>query len=179
MVLCKHYFAYSAQAKNLTLESFQLCLLVFFLIELVFLSNISTFSRNFNHHWKCREQKQNFRIIEVIIFWNFTIFQYSSDSLQVKRNFISSIANLVYELPHELPNEGRLRILENQEILEKSQVWVGKSLVPRLSSRNLTLVIAVKNHAKMDIKLTFSCPVLLDFSILFQIFCPGLWFLQF
>ena len=31
----------------------------------------------------------------------------------------------------------------------------------------------VKTHAKVDIKLFFSCPVLLDFSILFQIFCPG------
>ena len=42
--------------------------------------------------------------ILVIIFWNFAIFQYRSDSPQVKRNLITSIANLVYELPHELPN---------------------------------------------------------------------------
>ena len=37
---------------------------------------------------------------------------------------ISSIANLVYELPHELPNDLRLRILRNKEILGKSQIWV-------------------------------------------------------
>ena len=37
--------------------------------------------------------------ILVIIYWNFTIFQYRSDSPQVKGNFISSIANLVFELP--------------------------------------------------------------------------------
>ena len=43
-----------------------------------------------------------------IIFWNFTIFQYRSDSPQVKRNLTSSIANLVYVLPHELPNDLRL-----------------------------------------------------------------------
>ena len=30
-------------------------------------------------------------------------------------------------------------------------------------------------HAKVDIKLFFSCPILLDFSFLYQIFCPGLW----
>ena len=36
----------------------------------------------------------------------------------------SSFTNLVYELPHELPNEVRLRILENKEILGISQIWV-------------------------------------------------------
>ena len=35
-----------------------------------------------------------------------------------------SIANLVQEFPHELPNDLRLRILGNKEILGKSQVWV-------------------------------------------------------
>ena len=39
-------------------------------------------------------------------------------------NVISSIANLVYELPHELQGDLRLRILENKEILGKSQIWV-------------------------------------------------------
>ena len=29
---------------------------------------MSTFSRNFHHHWKCREQKENFQTILVIIF---------------------------------------------------------------------------------------------------------------
>ena len=37
---------------------------------------------------------------------------------------ISSIANLVYKLPHELPNDLRLRILGNVEILGKSQICV-------------------------------------------------------
>ena len=57
--------------------------------------------------------------ILVVIFWNFTILQYISDSAQVKRNLITSIAKLVYELPHELPNNLRLRIFRNQEILKK------------------------------------------------------------
>ena len=37
----------------------------------------------------------------------------------------SSIANLVYKLPHELPNDLRLRILGNKEISVKSQSYVG------------------------------------------------------
>ena len=35
----------------------------------------------------------------------------------------SSLANLVYELPHELPNDLRLRILGNKGILGKPQIW--------------------------------------------------------
>ena len=48
----------------------------------------------------------------------------------------SSIANLVYELPQELPNDNslvprqekkkkkRIRILGNKDILGKSQIWL-------------------------------------------------------
>ena len=35
-----------------------------------------------------------------------------------------SVANLVYELPHELPNDLRLRILGNKEISKNYQIWV-------------------------------------------------------
>ena len=38
---------------------------------------------------------------------------YRSDSPKVKGNLISSIANLLYELLHELLNDLRLKILEN------------------------------------------------------------------
>ena len=31
---------------------------------------------------------------------------------------------MVYELLHELPKDLKLKILGNQEILEKSQIWV-------------------------------------------------------
>ena len=34
----------------------------------------------------------------------------------------------------------------------------------------------VKKHRKVDIKLFLYCPILVDFSILFQIFCPSLKF---
>ena len=49
----------------------------------------------------------------VIILWNFTIFYYGSDSPQVKQNLISSIADLVYKLPHNLSNDLRLKMLGN------------------------------------------------------------------
>ena len=37
---------------------------------------------------------------------------------------ISSTVSLVYQLPDELPNDLRFRILGNKEILEKSQIWM-------------------------------------------------------
>ena len=60
--------------QELTLESFNCHLFVFFLTEVTFMNQVSTFSRNSNHCWKCGEQKENFQIILVIIFWNFTMF---------------------------------------------------------------------------------------------------------
>ena len=50
------------------------------------------------------------------------MFYYRTDEPQAKRNVIFSISNLVYELPHELPSNLRLRILGNNEILGKSQI---------------------------------------------------------
>ena len=38
------------------------------------------------------------------------------------------------------------------------------------SPRNLTLAIALKKHAKVDIKLFFSYPILLDFSAVVKYF---------
>ena len=51
--------------------------------------------------------------ILVIMFWHFLIISLRSESPQVKRYLISSITNLVHELPHEFPNDFRLRILGN------------------------------------------------------------------
>ena len=45
--------------------------------------------------------------ILVIIFWNFTVFLYRSESPQVKPSLISIITNLAYELLHKLPNNLR------------------------------------------------------------------------
>ena len=48
------------------------------------------------------------------------MFSYRPDEPQVKRNVISNKANLVYELPYELPNNLKLKILGNKEMLGKS-----------------------------------------------------------
>ena len=49
----------------------------------------------------------------VTIFWNFSMFYERSESPQVKENLISSITNLIYELPHEFSNDLKLTILGN------------------------------------------------------------------
>ena len=46
------------------------------------------------------------------------------DSPYIKRDQIFTITNFAYKLPHELPNDSRLGILGNQEILERSQNWL-------------------------------------------------------
>ena len=43
-----------------------------------------------------------------------------------------------------------------------------------LPSRNTILAIAVKDYAKTDTKVLWSCPVLLDLFTLLQVFCPAL-----
>ena len=42
----------------------------------------------------------------------------------VKRRVIINNKYAIYELPHELPNEVRLRILQNQEMSGKSQNFI-------------------------------------------------------
>ena len=45
-------------------------------------------------------------------------------SPQVKRCTIITYKHGIYELPHELPNDLRLRVLGNKEISGKSQIWM-------------------------------------------------------
>ena len=47
----------------------------------------------------------------MFIIWYFTNFQSRSDSSQVKRSLISGITILVYQFPHKLAKDLRLRIL--------------------------------------------------------------------
>ena len=67
----------------------------------------------------------------VILFYNpgHNILELYNILLQIrfttsKRKFDIQYSNLVHELPHELPNNLRLRILGNQKISEKYQIWV-------------------------------------------------------
>ena len=49
----------------------------------------------------------------VIIFWQFTVFQYKHDLPEVKWDLISIITDFVLQLPHELLKGLRLSIIEN------------------------------------------------------------------
>ena len=91
---------------------------------------------------KCHE----ISTILVIIFWHFLIIQLRSESPQVKRYLISSITNLV----HELPNDLRLRILGNQEILEKCQMWVETQPSAQSPFQKLNIDNSCKKHANLD-----------------------------
>ena len=84
------------------------------------------------------------------------------------------IANLVYKLPHELPNNLTLTILGNKQILGNLKFGWRHSPAPSLPPGNQTPAAAVKKHAKVDIKPPLPCPAPLDFLIPLQISCPGL-----
>ena len=49
----------------------------------------------------------------VIIFWDFLMFDQIFLSPQVQQSVIISNKSVIYELPHKLPNDLSLRILEN------------------------------------------------------------------
>ena len=48
----------------------------------------------------------------------------SFDSPQLKWYIKSSTKNITYELPLEFPNDSRLTIIGNQEIMQKFQKWL-------------------------------------------------------
>ena len=64
----------------------------------------------------------------------------------------------IQELPHNLPNDLRLRILGNQEISGKCLNLIDNSLVPRLPAKMKVLLKIAKKCKKK--KLNFSCCVL-------------------
>ena len=81
-----------------------------------------------------------------IIFWDFLILYQNFFSPQVQRRMIISNKHGIYELPHELPNDLRLRIFEireNQENVKTSENYI---LVP--SPQNKSFVNASKNLLK-------------------------------
>ena len=96
--------------------------------------------------------------------------------LSVQVWFVTSIQKLIlnitdFELPHELLNNLKLRILGNYEILGKSQNWVGtRSRMFSLPARNNFLTIVFKNNTNTDIKVFCSCLNFLNFLNFCQIF---------
>lgn len=66
----------------------------------------------------------------------------------------------------------QLKTLEIWKYLKNLKNEWMQNLVSSLLTRNKTLVIAVKNYVKVDIKVFSSCRILLDFFTLLHIFCP-------
>ena len=109
------------------------------------------------------------------------MFQYRSDEPQVKRNLISRIANLVYELPHKLPNNLRLDLWKLRVIRKIPNLGVDIAQRP-VSLQEIKFLQSQskkkKKKAKKGIKLFLPCQILLDFSILFQILFPRFYFFK-
>ena len=94
--------------QKVSLGGFQFLLVELFRIEHSSLSKNRAILGESTHYSKCREQKKKKKerkeiSILDIIFWNFSIFQHTFHSPQVKGYLISSITNIAYEVPHELP----------------------------------------------------------------------------
>ena len=67
---------------------------------------------SWNYYFRMFDLGQNLTL-ESFEISSFAMFYYKSDHLQVKRNLIFSITNMVYELCHEQPNDWRLGIFRN------------------------------------------------------------------
>ena len=90
----------------------------------------------------------NLPTILVIIFWDFSMFYQMFLSTQVKQNVIISIKHGIYDLPQELPNDSRLRIIGN--IREISNLH--RSQVPNLPHILKILSILAKRSLKIEIE---------------------------
>ena len=97
------------------------------------------------------EERANeiFQTFLAIILWHFLIISLRSELPQVKRYFISSIPNLVHELLHELSKDFRLRILGNEEILEKCQMWVEMQPIAQSFLQKLNVYNSCQKTRKM------------------------------
>ena len=69
-------------------------------------------------------QKKNFQTILVIIFCDFLMFYQILFSPQVKGIVIISNKHGISDFSHKLPDDLRLKILGNWEILRRSQIFI-------------------------------------------------------
>ena len=90
------------------------------------------------------------------------------DSPQVKWYMKFSTKNIVYDLPLKFPNSLKLRILGNEEITEKFQKWVEAELSTQSPFQEKKNVTSGQKLHKNKYQSILSCPVLLDFLILFN-----------
>ena len=89
--------------------------------------------------------------ILVIIFSNFFVFYDKSNTPQVKRNFISSITNLVYELPQKLPNNLKLRIQKIRKYKKDLKIGPEHRVLPISLLETKFWQIAIKNAVTFSI----------------------------
>ena len=71
--------------------------------------------------WMATLKIHNIATINCIIFWDFFMFYQTFLSPQVKRCAIITYKHGVYELPHELPNDLRLRNYQELSEIRKYQ----------------------------------------------------------
>ena len=86
---------------------------------------------------------------------------------------------MVYELPHEFPNDLRLYIQKLQNIRKISNLGGDRAQWP-VSFQEIKVwqYQSKTGIAKVGVKCLSHCRILLDFSDLFQIFCLWLGFLK-
>ena len=120
--------------------------------------------------WRLILKKQFRLTTTLVMFQHFLIIQLRSESSQIKRYLRSSITNLVHELPHELSNDLRPRILGNQEILEKCQMWVETQPNAQFSLQN---IIADNSYQKTSKIRSYIFEVLSNFTV-FLYFVPNI-----
>ena len=66
-------------------------------------------------------------------------------------------------LQKRLSNDFRLRILRNMKVFEKTKIGWRQMLVASQLSRNKFLVIVVKIYTEADFKVSWYCPIFIDF----------------
>ena len=151
--------------QKLPLESFQLSLVATFLIGFPNLRHSSARFKKLNHSQKREQQNKNFQRILWIITSNFTKFQNIFHCSQVKQNLILSLRNLIYQLPNDMPNNLRLRILEKKkENISKIAKLHGNTVQCSVSSKYKFLAQAFKKrYQSFSVLFFFSLKIYLIF----------------
>ena len=173
MTLCQHYFGYMVLDKIVLQKAFSFIYWYFFGRNNILEPNEHFFQKSKSSLEVQRTKKLFSDNPRHKILEHYSVF-IQVLLVKVKQKLISGKTNLLYELyelPHELPNDLRLRILVNQEILEKSQIRVEKQSGSQSPFQKLKLNQQLKNTEKQISN--FSCLVRF-YQILFQIFCPRL-----
>ena len=105
-------------------------------------TNIDKVKRNLSYTIKLRCYNLGHNILRLFdVLRNFL-------SPQVKQIVIISNKHGIYWLPNELPNDLRVRILGNQEILSRSQIFIELQLSALSSSQNENFVNTSKTLFK-------------------------------